>query len=237
MIDLHCHFLPGIDDGPKTLQEALQMAEFAVAEGIRHSVMTPHIQPGCYDNDVTSIRLAYDAFQRALNERGIPLTISMAAEVRICAELPHMISQNKIPFIGSWENKKVLLLEFPHDQIPIGADKLAAWLLARDIVPLIAHPERNQAVIRQPEKLTPFTRLGCLLQVTASSVTGLFGSASQQCALRLIEQNLVTVLASDAHNLHKRQPTLRPAVDHLKNVIGEQLAGALVTRHPAHMLG
>jgi len=236
MIDLHCHLLPGIDDGPKTLQEALQMAEYAVEQGIQHSVLTPHIQPGCYDNDVVSIQAAYQDFQMALDDHSIPLKISMAAEVRVCAELPQLISQNKIPFIGVWENKKVLLLEFPHDHIPMGADKLVAWLIARDIIPLIAHPERNQAILRQPDKLMPFIRIGCLLQVTASSVTGLFGTASQQCALRLIEQNLVTVLASDAHNLHKRQPTLRSALAYLKPLIGEQQANALVTTHPARML-
>ena len=236
MIDLHCHLLPGIDDGPKTLQEALKMAEYAVDQGIQHSVLTPHIQPGCYDNDKVSIQAAYQAFQTALDHHAIPLKISMAAEVRVCAELPQMINQNKIPFIGVWENKKVLLLEFPHDHIPVGADKLVAWLIARDIIPLIAHPERNQAILRQPDKLMPFIHIGCLLQVTASSVTGLFGSDSQQCALRLIEQKLVTVLASDAHNLHKRQPTLRSALAYLKPLIGEQQADALVTTHPGRMI-
>jgi protein-tyrosine phosphatase len=236
MIDIHCHLLPGIDDGPKTMQEALKMAEFAVSEGIRHSILTPHIQPGCYDNDIESIRTVYQAFHEALAANSIPLQISMAAEARVCAELPQLISQNKIPFIGVWGNKKVLLLEFPHDHIPLGSDKLVAWLFSRDIIPLIAHPERNQAILANPDKLTPFIHLGCLLQVTASSVTGLFGTASQKCALRLIEQNLVTVLASDAHNLHKRQPTLRQALAHLKPLIGEQQADDLVTTHPSHML-
>ncbi len=236
MIDMHCHLLPGIDDGPKTLHEALQMAEYAVDQGIQHSVLTPHINPGCYDNDVESIRAAYQAFQTALDHHAIPLKISMAAEVRVCAELPQLISQNKIPFMGVWENKKVLLLEFPHDHITVGADKLIAWLISRDIIPLIAHPERNQAILRQPDKLKPFILAGCLLQVTADSVTGLFGTASQQCALRLVKQNLVTVLASDAHNLHKRKPTLRPALAYLKTLIGEEQANALVSTHPARML-
>jgi protein-tyrosine phosphatase len=118
----------------------------------------------------------------------------------------------------------------------VGADKLVAWLIARNIIPLIAHPERNQAILRQPYKLKPFIRMGCLLQVTASSVTGLFGADSQQCALRLIEQNLVTVLASDAHNLHKRQPALLPALVYLRPLIGERQVNALVTTHPACMI-
>ena len=237
MIDLHCHILPGIDDGPKTVEDALKMAEYAVAEGITHSVLTPHIIPNSYDNDIKTIQAAYERFKAELASHNVPLTISMAAEVRVCGELPHMIAENKIPFIGIWDNKKVILLEFPHDHIPVGSDKLVSWLLARDIIPLIAHPERNQAILGQPDKIMPFVRQGCLLQVTASSVTGLFGQASQQCAVRFIEQNLVTVMASDAHNLVKRKPVLKPAVDYLKNIIGNQLADELVSNNPARILG
>jgi protein-tyrosine phosphatase len=237
MIDLHCHLLAGIDDGAKTLDDSLKMAEYAVAQGIRHSVVTPHIQPGCYDNTIESISSAYRLFQTALDAHAIPLKISMAAEVRLCAELPQLITQNKIPFLGSWNGKKVLLLEFPHDHIPLGADKFVAWLITKDIIPLIAHPERNKAILHHPDKIMPFVRAGCLLQVTASSVTGVFGVDSQRCALHLIERDLVTILATDAHNLHKRQPALLPAVEYLIPFIGEQRATALVTTHPARIIG
>lgn len=236
MIDLHCHMLPGIDDGAKTMEEAIDMAKYAVAQGIHRCVMTPHIQPGCYDNDNENIRSVYELFKDQLAEHGIPLEIGMAAEVRVCAELPLMIGRNKIPFLGQWDDKQVILLEFPHDHIPVGAEKLVQWLLARNIVPLIAHPERNQAIIRQPDKILPFVSMGCLLQITASSVSGLFGAASQKCALQLIQDNHVTVLASDAHNLHKRQPTMVQAVEILKSLIGEERTFELVTANPAKIV-
>lgn len=236
MIDLHCHLLPGIDDGPKTMDEAVSMAKYAVAHGIRRCVVTPHIHPGCYDNDILSIEPVYQAFREELENRGIPLQVGMAGEVRACGELPQMISQNQIPFIGKWDDKHVILLEFPHDHIPVGADKLVEWLLARKIIPLIAHPERNQAMMRQPGKITPFIRMGCLLQITASSVSGLFGTDSQQCALQLIKNNLVTIMASDAHNLHKRQPTMMAAVEILRPLIGEERTMNLVKTNPERMV-
>jgi protein-tyrosine phosphatase len=232
MIDLHCHMLPGIDDGAKTMEEAVNMAKYAVEQGIRKCILTPHIQPGCYDNDSENIRLVYQAFKEELERQGIPLEIKMAAEVRVCGELPLMIGQNKIPFLGQWDDKQVILLEFPHDHIPVGAEKLAQWLLAQNIIPLIAHPERNQAIVRQPDRIMPFVVMGCLLQVTASSVSGLFGETTQNCALRLIENNLITVMASDAHNLHKRQPSMVRPAEILKSLIGEERTFELVTANP-----
>lgn len=233
MIDLHCHLLPGIDDGPKTMQEAVDMAMRAVDEGIHHAVVTPHIQPGCYDNDRESIRLVYETFKQELQQRNIPLSTGMAAEVRVCGELPQMIIGNKVPFLGKWQDKNVILLEFPHDHVPIGAEKLVQWLQTRNILPLIAHPERNQGILRQPAKIEPFIELGCLLQITASSVCGLFGAASRDLALQLIEEDVVTVMASDAHNLLKRQPALKAAVDILAPYFGEERVMKLVVDHPS----
>ena len=232
MIDLHCHLLSGIDDGPKTMEESLRMAQYAIDQGINHSVLTPHINPGSYDNNAENITAKFIAFKSALAEQNIPLSISMAAEVRVCAELPQMINQNQIPFLGVWQGKKVLLLEFPHDRIPLGTDKLIKWLLDKDIIPLIAHPERNQAVIKHFSSIMPFVRMGCLIQVTAHSITGLFGNESQECALRLIKQGCVTAIATDAHNLHKRAPSMQPAFDYLVKIIGEQKANILVCANP-----
>lgn len=229
--------LPGIDDGPKNLDSSLAMARYAVDQGIKHAVMTPHIQPGSYDNDIHNITSTYHAFKSALQQEGIPLKIGMAAEVRVCAELPLLIKQNKIPFLGQWQGMKVLLLEFPHDHIPLGADKLVSWLLDQGILPMIAHPERNQEIMRQPNKIQTFLEMGCLLQITAGSITGLFGKTSQQCALQFIEQNLVTVIATDAHNLHKRQPSMQAAREFLMHACyTQETIGALMSINPARML-
>lgn len=236
MIDLHCHMLPGIDDGPKTMEQSIAMAKFAVENGIQRCVVTPHIQPGYYDNDITNISAIFALFQANLLEQGIDLNVAMAAEVRVCGELPMLISRSKIPFLGHWKGKKVILLEFPHDHIPVGADKLIGWLLDRDILPLIAHPERNQAIMRQPDKVQVFTKLGCLLQITASSITGLFGTESQKCALSFIQDGIVSIIATDAHNLIKRQPTMQAAKSLLLPLIGEKRVDELMVANPLEII-
>ncbi len=152
MIDLHCHLLPGIDDGPVTLASALQLATLAVANGITHAVVTPHVNPGRYENTAPSIASVFEAFQTELTAQGINLKLGMAGEVRICPEIPPMLEQGLIPFLGEWEGKKVLLLELPHSHVPPGSDKLVQWLLDRDIQPMIAHPERNKDVMRDLDK-------------------------------------------------------------------------------------
>lgn len=237
MIDLHCHLLPGLDDGPKTLGQALAMARHAFAHGISRCIATPHIQAGCHDNDCASIQVAHRAFRQALAEEGIALDVGMAAEVRVDAQLPGLVESGKVPFIGSWEGKQVLLIEFPHHHLPAGSEVLVRWLLAHGILPMIAHPERNLAIVRQPDKLAPFLALGCLLQITASSLTGLFGPDVRQCAVALVNQGLVTFMASDAHNLDKRAPDMLPALDCLQALVGSDQADELVNGNPQKLLG
>lgn len=232
MIDLHNHLLPGIDDGAPDLEATMAMAEMAEKEGITHLVCTPHIHPGRYENTPQTIEAAKQRFTEALADRGSALKVAAAAEVRFGMELMVGIQQGQIPFLGEWEGKDVMLLEFPHSEIPFGAEKLTHWLIARGILPMIAHPERNKGVMRQPSRLKPFIEQGCLMQVTASSLTGHFGSNAQSIAAALLEQGAVTILASDAHNLDRRPPRLRQAVEAAERLVGARHAADLVTANP-----
>ena len=232
MIDLHAHLLPGIDDGAPDLCTALALARLAVDDGITHMVCTPHIHPGRYDNTPDSIRSALKTLAVALREHQIPLQIAAAAEVRFGMELMLAVESQTVPYLGHWQDKRVLLLEFPHGDLPFGAEKLTAWLLDRDIVPLIAHPERNKTLLRYPARLKPFLQQGCLLQITAGSVTGHFGSACQDLAHRLLQAGVVTVLASDANNLNHRPPKLSAALAPTAALVGQAMAQRLVEHAP-----
>lgn len=232
MIDLHNHLLPGIDDGAPDLDTALQLARIAVQDGITHLVCTPHIHPGRYDNDRHSIHQAHRLFSEALAQAGIELKVSWAAEVRFGIELMAALTDGSLPLLGQWQGKKVLLLEFPHGEVPFGAERLTQWLLARNVIPLIAHPERNKGIMRSPGKLKPFIEQGCLLQVTASSVAGHFGPTARELAHSLLEQGLVTILASDAHNLQHRPPHLREGMEHAARIVGDTQAERLVKDNP-----
>ena len=236
MIDLHCHLLPGIDDGASDLDDALALARMAYANGIQTAMMTPHIIKDRYNNDITTIRTAFTAFRQALQENDIPLKIGMAAEVRIGIEIMGMIKKNRIPFLGTLDGYRILLLEMPYNNIPPGSDQMVAWLLQQKIRPLLAHPERNGDVLRRLDKIYPFVYQGCLLQITSGSLTGHFGPLFQQCAQQLLERGWVDVIASDAHDKTYRPPDLQAGRVAAAKIMGERAAWELVHDTPARII-
>lgn len=237
MIDLHCHLLPGIDDGPEDLATALALARHAVKSGIHTAVVTPHMHAGRYENRAANICAAVDNFSAALKAASIPLRILPAAEVRLDHDILDWLLTAQVPFLGNWQGEKLMLLEFPHSHIPVGADKLVAWLFKQRIRPMIAHPERNKDVLRSIDKIAPYVQMGCLLQLTAGSVAGNFGQPAQERSLELLQRGWVTILASDAHNLDARPPELEPGRRAAAEVIGEAASWELVRHRPAHIIG
>ncbi|MGB0734194.1 MAG: tyrosine-protein phosphatase, partial [Pontibacterium sp.] len=237
MIDLHSHLLPGIDDGSPNMAESLALARIAVADGIQHITFTPHIHPGRYENVKSTIMPVFESLEHALKEEGIPLSVAMSGEVRLSAEVLAMVAQNQIPFLGEWDGKKVMLLELPHNNIPPGSDKLVKWLLDRNILPMIAHPERNKEIMQNLDSISPFVEMGCLFQVTAMSVAGKFGTPAASRAVDLLTRGWVTVLATDAHNADHRPPILSEGYEAAKAFVGEDAAFRLVNTNPAKIVG
>jgi protein-tyrosine phosphatase len=233
MVDLHCHLLPGIDDGPETLEDAIRLARHAVASGIEKSVVTPHILPDRYDNTLPGIREAAARFRAELAARRIPLELGYAAEVRIGPEVISLADEELLPTLGSVDGHRIVLLEFPDSHILPGSDKLVSWLLSRKIRPLIAHPERNKEVMRDVNTIAPFVQMGCWLQVTAGSVCGVFGPRCQERARQLLERGWVTALASDAHSMPARMPELERGRAAAEETVGEAESWRLVRDRPA----
>lgn len=236
MIDIHCHLLPGVDDGPQTLAQALQLAQQAADDGTTHAVVTPHIHVGRWDNHAQLIDERVRLFREHLMEEGVPLFVGGGAEVRIGPELPQLIEKHQVPFLGYWGERRVMLLEFPHAHMPGGSEKLVLWLLQRDILPLIAHPERNKDVMRNIDKLSPYIEMGCLLQVTAGALVGQFGDRARQRAVQLLEAGRVTVLASDAHHVGRRPANLSVGHDAAVDLVGERAARKLVYDNPLEIV-
>ena len=232
MIDIHNHLLPGIDDGAPDVDTAVNLAKIAAADGITHLVCTPHIYPGRYDNTLGTIAAAKQIFEQALLTHGVDLKVSTAAEVRFDIEWMQAVTLGGIPMLGQWQGKKVLLLEFPHGAIPFAAERLTGWLIAQQIVPVIAHPDRNKGLLATPSKLKPFLEQGCLLQVTAGSVAGRFGRPVRKLVTDLLHQGVVTLMASDAHNVKYRPPVLTEGLEAAAKLIGDKEAYKLVHDNP-----
>lgn len=237
MIDLHSHLLPGIDDGPVHMDDALVMAQMAVEDGIHTSVLTPHIHPGRYDNERSGIEAAVQRFDAALKAVGIALRVLPGAEVRISPESLALVVQGRVPPIGQHNGHPVMLVELPHSGIPVGSLQFVQKLISLNIRPVVAHPERNKALMEDPERIAPFVRAGCWLQVTAGAVTGHFGPQAQAAAAHYIEQGDVRWVASDAHNATSRTPQLRAAHDHVQARWGAAVAQRLFQTHPQQLLG
>lgn len=213
MIDLHSHILPGIDDGARTLDIALQMAQQAVTCGVSHMVCTPHIHRGYFDNSQSSIEAAFHSFNEHVKRESIPLSLSFAAEVRVNELIPIWYKNGELPFLGKYDGKNVLLLEMPHSHIPQGLDVLIKWLLRNNIQPLIAHPERNRELIAENHKFNWLQRQGCLFQATAGAFVGRFGERVEEFAFRLLEKRAFHVVASDTHDLVRRPNDMQAAFE------------------------
>jgi protein-tyrosine phosphatase len=236
MIDLHCHLLPGIDDGAQTEEESIGLLQQAIADGITHMVLTSHVQPGRYNNNFNNLQIPFQRLQEIVKVRQLTIKLSLGGEVRLCDEILQLFADDNIPFIGTYNNKKVLLLELPHNSIPAGSDKLIDWLMERNILPMIAHPERNKAIIDDISKAKPFIMSGCLFQLTAMSVTGDFGKKAYGIAHQFLDQGLATIIASDAHNSKRRPAILSKAFNHVAEKYSEALAKELLIETPGRIL-
>jgi protein-tyrosine phosphatase len=237
MIDLHCHYLPGIDDGPATMPEALALARAAVADGITHAVLTSHVHPEQFPNQRRNLEIATAEFAAQLAQAQIPLNVRMGGEARLCPELIDLLAANQVPFLGEVAGYRILLLEFPHQIIPVGSMQFIKSLFKLKIRPLIAHPERNKAIMANPDKVREFTEAGCWLQLTAGSLAGRFGAQAEQTAFKLIDEGWNCLTATDAHNLNNRPPRLSEGKEALRKRYGDQVAHSMVFEKPAQIIG
>ncbi|WP_373756151.1 tyrosine-protein phosphatase [Jeotgalibaca porci] len=220
MIDLHCHILPGLDDGAEDLEASLAMAEQAVAQGITHILCTPHHNNGRYENVKASIIPAVHTLQQAIDERNLPLTLLEGQEVRVTGELIAELQNDYLLFTDITDT--YLLLEFPTMDVPAFSESLFFELRGMGKIPVIVHPERNSIFREDPNLLIPFLEMGCLAQLTAPSIVGVFGKKIQKTAHEMIEHNLVQMVASDAHGINKRAFYLKEAYEYIQKDWGKE---------------
>ncbi len=231
MIDLHCHILPGIDDGPQDLTESLALAKAMYDDGVRVAVATPHTRNGAYENPPDRVRTAVASFQNTLNDENIPLTVLPGAEVHLTAGLYDLVVSGEVGTLN--DNGRYLLVEFPFQAIPPGAGEELFRLIMNGITPIIAHAERQLDFSRNPDILRKYVRAGCLVQVTAGSVSGGFGKEIMEIAGRFLKMKLVHVIASDAHSMGGRSPALSSALEIAEILLGSaQEAHKLVAANP-----
>ena len=230
MVDIHSHILPGIDDGAEDLDESLALCRIAVEDGIRIIVATPHVMEFRYPNRRETIEPPLALLQAEVAGKGMGLTIVAGAEVHMAADLVSRLKDGDLLTYG--DRGRHMLLEFPFQQIVSGTEDAVYRLRLAGVTPVIAHPERIAFFMDDLERLHALIRLGALAEVTAGSLTGLFGDASERAAWRMLERKLVHVVGSDAHDANHRRPALREAAEAIALRAGEETARRLCKEVP-----
>lgn len=228
-VDIHCHLVPEIDDGAKSWEDTLAMAQMAVADGIDTIVMTPHQLGAFSHNSGAAIRAAVAQVQEFLTANEIPLCVLPGADVRIEADLVSLVKRGQVVSLG--DHRRHVLLELPHE-LYVPLDRLLAEMRAAGMTGILSHPERNHGILADPGVLRPLVDAGCLMQVTAGSLLGAFGPHSQKLAEWMLQQKLVHFLASDGHGPKARRPLLRQSFERAVELVGLDQAVAMCCDNP-----
>ena len=233
MIDLHCHILPGIDDGAKTLDDSLAMARIAVADGIHTMACTPHIYPGMYMNDGPGIAHARARLQAELDHRGIPLKLVIGADVHLVPGLVEGLRCGRVPTLNG---SRYFLLEPSHTTPPPRLEDEVHRLLAAGYTPIVTHPERLAWVESHYPVFVRLIEQGAWMQLTAGALVGVFGKRAQYWGERFLAEGHTHLLATDAHTTGRRLPKLTPGLEVARRLVGDREATRLVVDRPAAVL-
>lgn len=233
MIDLHTHFLWDWDDGPDDRAQALTMCRIAEKDGTDVVCVTPHIfRSNRHGDDLDVLRRRMIEFDGQMRETGVGIEFHWGAEVFVHAEVVRAIEKYRFTI----DETSYVFLEFPAEGVPVGASGMLAQLMSKGFVPIISHPERNRGFAERPELLFEFVSMGCAAQVTAASLTGELGREVRGTAGLFLVNNLVHIIASDAHRALGRPPGLSRAVEAASKIVGESKARAMVGEIPRAIL-
>jgi protein-tyrosine phosphatase len=223
MIDIHCHILPGIDDGAENAKESVRMARVAAEDGITHIVATPHVRETLHPPAL--LQEYVRKFNEALQKLKVPVEILYGADVYAMLP-PKEVKRYAI------NDTRYILIEFPYTHIPANASDILFNFKLQNLIPIITHPERNPSVIRDPKMLFSLLNSDVYVQITGDSLIGNFGHQIQECAFHLLKKGAVHFIASDAHSARIRGPVLSEALKQAGKIVGKAKARTLVDANP-----
>lgn len=233
-VDIHCHCLPAIDDGPAAVSEAIDLCRAMAADGITTAIATPH-QLGRFhdDNAAEQIREKVSVLNEELQNSGITLTIVPGGDVRVDERICRLLDDDNILTLA--DDGKYILLELPH-QTFINIEPLLAELSSRGIQSIVSHPERHPVLAKQPGLLSTWFKHSTQLQITAASLLGEFGDLPQKAAWQFLNSGMAKLVATDCHNLTTRRPCMREAFERIAMKSGPALARQVCIENPLKVL-
>lgn len=221
MIDIHCHILPGIDDGSKSLEESIEMARIAQKEGIKTIVNTSHYNPQFEFKTGDKILEELDRFNKILKDYDIDLKVIVGNEIYCTSDIVQIIESKEFFTIN---NSRYILLEFSHMGIPKNISDIIYEIKLRGYIVILAHIERYIDIQKNPNQIYDYINEGALIQVNASSIIGKNGKAAKDVCNMLLENNMVHVVGTDAHSSTRRRPLIKDAYDYVANKYGTKRA-------------
>ena len=236
MVDIHCHILPGVDDGARTLEESLEMARISAESGVEMIIATPHCNIPCsYQPNYLSEELLeyFAAFREQLRQEQIPVALGLGSEVYCTSQLRRLLEQRMLlPLAGS----RYLLVEFPFHGPLYMMDDLLAQVAAEGLVPVIAHPERYEALQQEPFAAERWFQQGYVIQLNKGSILGDMGRSARDTAYWLLDNGLAHVVASDAHDTRGRTPDMQRLREMLEQGVGRDYARILLKKNPMRIV-
>ena len=233
MIDLHNHILPGLDDGAADLAMSIAMARAFVADGVTVVACTPHILPGLYHNTGPHIRACVAQLQATLASAGIPLRLVTGADNHIVGDFVSALGEGRLLTLA---DTRYVLVEPPHPVAPARIEDFFFSLLVAGYVPILTHPERLTWIKQQYETIRRLHQAGVWMQITCGSLLGSFGREPKYWGERMMDEGRVHILASDAHDVSRRPPSMGSARVLAAKRLGEQEARHLVETRPNGVL-
>lgn len=234
LIDIHCHILAGIDDGAQTVDESIIMAKAAMQDGIKIIVATPHVQSGIFDNRKSTILEKVRKLNMELKALGIDILVLPGAEYRLEANLPQRLADGELMTLNN--KGRHILIEFPSNLIPPFAENILYEIQLQGVTPIIAHPERNTAIIGCPDIMIAYTKREILAQITSASITGFFGKSIEKAAWKLMNSGAGHFLGSDGHSPTGRKPLLSKAFREVEKRLGSDYSELVANRNSNLML-
>ena len=230
MIDIHCHILPEVDDGPKSWETAEAMCRMAAEDGIEHMVATPHANDRYYYDRAYLVEL----LQQLQLRIGPKPQLSLGCDFHLSFE--NMQAALQTPERWCIANTRYLLVEFNNFSIPPQIDDWLANMCTIEVTPILTHPERNPILQKTPERVLQWVSCGCAVQVTASALTGSWGDSPAKLTRQFLKKDVVHFLATDAHDTVRRPPILSQARKIVEKEFGPDVARVLVEENPAAVL-
>lgn len=232
MIDIHCHLLHGVDDGPKKIELSIEMLREANEQGITDIVLTPHYRRGMFRFDGDLVKSQAAELEPYATELGIQL--HLGTEVHVNGDLLEYIEGHKVFTLADSE---YVLTEYAYDTEYSYIFKMSHELLRHGYVPVIAHVERYACLVKNPKRLEELQEIGAWIQCNAAAIIGEEGWGTKQFCKKALKSGWVDIVASDSHDMKKRRCYMEDAYEYITEKYGEKLAYRLMVKNPKKIIG